>query len=576
MNASLSQIVHEVMEVTGDDPPDLLRDDAPVLSDQAMHNGESDSDGFYLVGLIGGKDVGKSALVNAIAGQNITPSSSHGRGTEAAIAYVHTDHVLGVKALLEREAPGRYRIVTHSISDLRNQALLDLPDIDSHYQDHLQLTQTLLRHMLYPVWVSSIEKYADRQAQQMLLRVATGNAAGNFLFVLNKADQVRNESALQELRDDYAGRIARALKLTDPPLVYCVSATGAQAFELPKLKAVLGREKSAADVQRSKASAQQTQNRSLLAWLNRQDLPRRAESLGRLRQEVEETVAARVGTVLLDGAIPRLVDDPATQLAMADEVLTDRVARWPMVNLVHALLSPLFLLIRSATSRNAGPPLSADALVDASLRQPGEPLASILQSTFAQIRRAHPALAEFYGQRKLWEQMPAELALGELSSRLAETIRRQRQVARDRLSRGSWATAPLRWLLTIGAILWFPFLQPILEAYFRGQDVSDWQNVVGLIVAVLGVNYLLKSALFMVIWFLVLWLALRWNTQRRVGRLLSSWKATNHPDACVNLALQGLEWMGSLTDPIRHSSERVASLSQQVQKWDSTLLSKID
>ncbi len=105
--------------------------------------------------------------------------------------------------------------------------------------------------------------------------------------------------------------------------------------------------------------------------------------------------------------------------------------------------------------------------------------------------------------------MPAELAVAELSSRLAETIRRQRQVAQDRLSRGSWATPPLRWLLTIGALLWFPLLQPILEAYFRGQDVSDWQNVVGLIVAVLGVNYLLKSALFMVIWFLVLWLALR-------------------------------------------------------------------
>lgn len=569
MNASLVQIVREVMEVTGDDPPDLLRDDAPVLSEQAMHDG--DSDGFYLVGLIGGKDVGKSALVNAFAGETITPSSSHGRGTETAIAYVHSDHAEDVKALLERETPGRYRIVTHSVAALRRQALLDLPDIDSHYKDHLQLTRTLLRQMLYPIWVSSIEKYADRQAQQMLVRVATGNAADNFLFVLNKADQVHDEHALTELREDYAGRIARALELSKPPSVYCVSATGAATFELSKLKAFLGRERSAADVQRSIASAQRTQNRSLLTWLKRQDLPRRAEGLARLRHEIEESVAARIGTVLLDGVIPQLLDDPATQFAMADEVLSERVAHWPMVNLVHALLSPLFLLIRSATARNAGPPLSADALVDSSLRQSGEPLAGVLQNSFAQLRRSYPDLADLYGQRKLWEQMPAELAIGELSNRLAQAIRRQRQVARDRLSRGSWLTAPLRWALTIGAVLWFPFLQPILEAMFRGKNVSDWPNLVGLIVAVLGVNYLLKSAAFLVIWFIVLWLALRWNTQRRVGKLSSSWKATDQSDPSVNLALQGLEWMQSLTDPIRQSSERMALLSQQFRTLESTL-----
>ncbi len=422
MNASLTQIVREVMEVTGDGPPDLLRDDAPVLSDQAMHDG--DSDGFYLVGLIGGKDVGKSALVNAIAGQTITPSSSHGRGTEGAVAYVHDDHAQSVTALLEREVPGRYRVVTHSIATLRRQALLDLPDIDSHYQDHLEVTRSLLRHMLYPVWVSSIEKYADRQAQQMLVRVAAGNAAENFLFVLNKADQVRDANALQELRDDYAGRIARALQSSDSSSVYCVSATHPETFEMPQLKAVLGRERAAADVQRSKQSAQQTQNHSLMAWLKRQDLPRLAEGLGRLRQEIEETIAARIGTILLDGVIPRLADDPATQLAMADEVLADRVAHWPMVNLAHALLSPLFLLIRSATARNAGPPLSADVLVDASLGQSGEPLAGVLQNCFGQLRRSHPVLAEYYADQKLWEEMPSEVAVGELSNRLAEVIRR--------------------------------------------------------------------------------------------------------------------------------------------------------
>ena len=291
---------------------------------------------------------------------------------------------------------------------------------------------------------------------------------------------------------------------------------------------------------------------------------------------MEEAIAARIGPPLLDRAVPRLLEDPATQLAMADEVLTDRVARWPMVYLVHALLAPLFLLIRSATSRHAGPPQSPDALVDDSLGEGGEPLAAVLQNTFAQLRRSHPALAESYAHWRLWEQMPAEMAASELSSRLAETVLRQRSAGRDRLSRRGLFAAPVRWGLTVGALLWFPFLQPILEAMFRGQDVENWMNLLGLIISVLGVNYLLKSAGFLVIWFLVLWLALRWNTQRRVGRLLEHWKSTDYPDPTVNLSTQALQWIETLSEPIRRESDRVVDLTARVQEVSKSRESKQD
>jgi hypothetical protein len=83
---------------------------------------------------------------------------------------------------------------------------------------------------------------------------------------------------------------------------------------------------------------------------------------------------------------------------------------------------------------------------------------------------------------------------------------------------------------------------------------------------VLGVNYLLKSAGFLVIWFLVLWLALRWNTQRRVARLVKSWKQTDYPDPTVNLATQSLDWMASLTEPVRRTSDQMTELSQKVSR----------
>src|SRR5688572_2744472 len=231
MTPAVEQLVRETMELTGADTPQLLEDDAPVLADEALEAAD-DGGGFYLVGIIGGKDVGKSALVNALVGRNITAITSHGPGTETVVAYAHASREGPLRALLEREVPGQYRIITHEEPHLLRQVLLDLPDIDSHWKAHLEVTRTMLRHMLYPVWVQSVEKYADRQPQEMLARVAAGNAAQNFVFALNKVDQVegsgfgvqgsgdgRGDAALPpaaaEIRDDFAGRIARTLGLKE-------------------------------------------------------------------------------------------------------------------------------------------------------------------------------------------------------------------------------------------------------------------------------------------------------------------------------------------------------------------------
>src|SRR3954465_13424437 len=195
MTPAVEQLVRETMELTGAATPQLLEDDAPVLADEALGARESapaDGGGLSLVGIIGGKDVGKSALVNALVGRNITAITSHGPGTEVAVAYVHRSQGGELRKLLEREVPGRFRVITHEEPHLRSQVLLDLPDIDSHFASHPEVTRAMLRHMLFPVWMQSIEKYADRQPQEMLRRVAQGNAAANFVFCLNKVDQVES------------------------------------------------------------------------------------------------------------------------------------------------------------------------------------------------------------------------------------------------------------------------------------------------------------------------------------------------------------------------------------------------
>src|SRR5262245_45512799 len=138
MTAELHQLVTEVIELTGAATPTLLEKDAPVLHPATV---EADPEQPYLVGLLGGKEVGKSALVNAVSGKRLSPASAFGPGTEIAVAYAHKAQAEPVRHLLETEAPGRFRIIGHDMEQLSRQVLLDLPDIDSHFSEHVELTR---------------------------------------------------------------------------------------------------------------------------------------------------------------------------------------------------------------------------------------------------------------------------------------------------------------------------------------------------------------------------------------------------------------------------------------------------
>src|SRR5439155_18113651 len=86
--------------------------------------------------------------------------------------------------------------------------------------------------------------------------------------------------------------------------------------------------------------------RSMLSWLDAQRLPERVQRIARLQEEAEELTAARLAGPLLETVIPRLLDDPAHRAGIVDEVMSARVARWPVVNVLHTLLAPLTALWR--------------------------------------------------------------------------------------------------------------------------------------------------------------------------------------------------------------------------------------
>jgi len=412
------------------------------------------------------------------------------------------------------------------------------------------LTRKILRHLLYPLWIQSVEKYADIQPQRLLAQVAAGNDPSNFVFCLNKADQLREgQTAAEELRGDYAARLGKTLSLAAPPNVYLISAQQPQTMDLPALRAMLSNQKSTAIVQQSRQLAGTRQDRTLLRWLDAQQLSSRAEAAERLLREAEELLAARVGVPLLESQLPRLQNDAGYQLSIVEPVVQQRLSRWPLVNVVQTALLPLMAVVQ----KNVGHGAMAEQV-----RTPA------VQATFALLHQSHPSVGTLYGPRRLWEDLPAAEAESELRARLAETVGRQAAQAIDRVARPSIIFAPLRWLATIGAVIWFPIAQPILQAMLAPTWGGFGKEFALLAVQLLSAAYLLKSVSFLLIYFVVLWALLRWDTRRRVNRLLKTWTNVD-AEATLSLPAQGMKWLDDLLTPVRGHVETVNELAERLK-----------
>ncbi len=137
------------------------------------------------VGLLGGTGVGKSTLINALAGETISSVSDRRPYTDRIVAYRHRD--VSLPETLPRNLLRQPEQI-HDIDLIRQMVLYDMPDFDSIRTEHLDRVDAFLAHLDLIVWVTSPEKYGDLKFYELLARC--GKHQDNFLFVLNKADRL--------------------------------------------------------------------------------------------------------------------------------------------------------------------------------------------------------------------------------------------------------------------------------------------------------------------------------------------------------------------------------------------------
>jgi hypothetical protein len=119
-------------------------------------------------------------------------------------------------------------------------------------------------------------------------------------------------------------------------------------------------------------------------------------------------------------------------------------------------------------------------------------------------------------------------------------------------------------VLTIGAALWFPIVQPVLERILNGPITPTLHDIAKVMVPLLGASYLLHSAVFLVIWFVALWMFLRWDTQRRVTRLTKRW-ATADLESDVSLTGACVRWMDELLEPLKLHERRATEIATRLE-----------
>jgi GTP-binding protein EngB required for normal cell division len=166
---------------------------------------EGFSGAAYVLALAGGTGVGKSALLNALAGHTISAVRAVRPTTGQPIAWVadaRRDELTPLLAWFDVR-----RVATHADEKLSGVAILDLPDVDSVRTEHRATVDALLPRIDAVAWVLDPEKYDDARLHAYLRGMAAH--AARLRFILNKADRI-TEGQQAELVEDLRRRLSES------------------------------------------------------------------------------------------------------------------------------------------------------------------------------------------------------------------------------------------------------------------------------------------------------------------------------------------------------------------------------
>jgi hypothetical protein len=140
---------------------------------------------LLVIMLMGGTGVGKSTLLNALAGGDIAQASIARPTTRDPVVYYHES----IKANRLDPALRQCRLMPHDRPALEHKIIVDTPDLDSNDLANREKLLQILPAADVVLYVGSQEKYHDKLGWDLFLQHRRRRA---FAFVLNKWDRCQN------------------------------------------------------------------------------------------------------------------------------------------------------------------------------------------------------------------------------------------------------------------------------------------------------------------------------------------------------------------------------------------------
>ncbi len=168
---------------------------------------------LYVLGLVGGTGVGKSTLLNSIAGADVSAAGARRPTTRSPVALLPSSYQDQAAALLDWLGGAEVRTWAGEGSAV---AIVDLPDLDSIEPAHAARVDAVLPKIDAVLWVTDPEKYDDAILHDYYLRRWMPRLARQAV-VINKADTMPPEDA-ERVCDDLRRRL-RAEALPEIPVL---------------------------------------------------------------------------------------------------------------------------------------------------------------------------------------------------------------------------------------------------------------------------------------------------------------------------------------------------------------------
>lgn len=496
LRKQLDSLNNEIADLTGVEPV--------ALSHQT---GAAEKDALFLYGVVGGKDVGKTVLINQLAGAQISVETDMlDEGTQEAVAYCHHQDVPILKKRLATEVAGRIKFVNHDRDTLRNVVLIDFPDFDSRFIAHRQDTRRLAQHLQGLIWVTTPRKYGDHELLNQLEAIAQSH--DNYFVVLNKIDQLENIAALDTVRQEIISYLngqcrKRRIPFSNPDRFFIISALEPEAYEFKQLHDRLIRRHSSEEISEAKnknLQAEFTKNFQRIG--SYYDLRGRIQEIDGALERIENKVVEQFSEQYYETVWRRVAILETLRRRISGMLFTKQIEGWPILRLLFYPLSGIVSGFGGRLAFAKADQEWSDSPRDL-LRHAGQPASLRMQKIRMAVEESFPKLKKDFGDTPDFAKL--------LDDQFYDFLNQYEDQVTDQLVKEIIRPGILKRLLVYLPLIWFPFLQPVCLHLAEVRDslfsVAGWQDFYPILISLFGSGFLLVSLVFLLLFYTV-WLVM--------------------------------------------------------------------